>query len=62
MAVSHAMGMVMSRIILTLLWIVAFGLYAAIWRIGRLFSRAEKRETYWEDIPQPQPDHLRHQF
>ncbi len=64
MAFSHALGMVMSKIILTILWIVGFGTYGIILKIIKLFrSRASPcDDTYWIDVPPLPPDDLHHQF
>lgn len=63
MEFSKALGMVMSKIILTILWIVGFGAYAVILKIIRLFvKKAETPGTYWIDVPPTAPDDLHHQF
>ena len=60
MAFSHALGKVMSWIILTMLWIVGFGIYAIIGKIMMLFKRSPVKNSYWIDVPD-QGD-LRRQF
>tara|TARA_Y100000310_G_scaffold309103_1_gene352873 strand:+ start:204 stop:521 length:318 start_codon:yes stop_codon:yes gene_type:complete len=49
MKFSHGLGEVMSRIILTLLWIVGFGPYSIVWKIIHLF-KGKKKDTYWVEI------------
>lgn len=63
MEFSKVLGMVMSKIILTILWIVGFGTYGIILKIMRLFRTIPARgTTYWIDAPPPPPDDLHHQF
>jgi len=48
MAFSHILGMIMSTIILTILWIVGFGIYAVILKIVTLPARFRKSpDSYW---------------
>lgn len=61
MKFSHALGMVMSRILLTILWIVVFGIYAIITRIVSLFT-ASQRKPQWHDVPPEFEGSMRHQF
>ena len=62
MAFSHALGIVMSKIILTILWFVGFGAYAVIIKIIRLVSRRKKQETYWIETPKDYENSMRYQF
>lgn len=63
MAFSHVLGMVMSKIILTILWIVGFGSYGIARKIIFLFvKKAEAPGTYWIDVLPTEPDDLHHQF
>ena len=63
MAFSKVLGMVMSKIILTILWIVGFGIYGIIRKIGLLFvGKTEAPGTFWIDVPPTAPDDLHHQF
>lgn len=58
-----AAGKAMSRIILTMLWIVGFGAYAIIFKMIRLFAKkAHAPGTYWIDVPPTQPGDLHRQF
>ena len=62
-ALGAAMGKVMSKIILTILWIVGFGMYGIIMKILRMFRRnASTPTTYWIDVPPVQPGDLHRQF
>lgn len=61
MRFSHALGRVMSAIILTLLWVIGFGIYAFILRIIGLFRRPDP-STEWRDAPEQSPESMRHQF
>ncbi|MBI2636124.1 hypothetical protein HYW84_02245 [Candidatus Peregrinibacteria bacterium] len=58
-----AVGKAMSKVILTILWIAGFGLYAIILKIMRLFAKKSRApDTYWIDVPPPQPGDLHRQF
>jgi len=58
-----AVGKVMSKIILTVLWIVGFGMYGILLKIIRLFvKKAHAPGTYWIDVPPAQPGDLHRQF
>lgn len=61
MEFSKALGMVMSWIILTILWIVGFGAYAIVMKVMKLFTkRTMPPSSYWIDAS-PETD-LRRQF
>jgi hypothetical protein len=62
MKMSHAIGMVMSRILLTVLWVVIFGLYGIVIKIVALFTRIPKKESYWIDVPEEFEGSMKHQF
>lgn len=63
MAFSHALGMVMSKIILTLLWIIGFGSYGIVMKVMSLCSKKNLHpETYWVDTPPDFKDSMKHQF
>ena len=53
MAFSKVLGMIMSKIILTVLWIVGFGVYAIIAKVIGLFGSKMKPATYWNVIEKP---------
>lgn len=63
MAFSHVLGMIMSTIILTILWIVGFGIYAIILRIIQIPSFFRKTpETYWIDAKPASVEEMRYPF
>lgn len=63
MAFSHILGMIMSTIILTILWIVGFGLYAVILRIVTLPNRFRKPpDSYWLDAKPASVEEMRYPF
>lgn len=62
MAFSHVLGMIMSRIILTLLWIVGFGIYAIALKIANLVKRKSPKLSYWETPPEEFEGRLKYQF
>jgi hypothetical protein len=61
MAFSHAIGMVMSSIILSILWILVFGAYAVCLKIIGLVVRAPVKQSYWHDVSEDHDD-FAHQF
>lgn len=61
MGFSHILGRIMSTILITILWIVVFGIYAIILKVMRLFARKTSNETYWIDISKESTD-MRYQF
>jgi hypothetical protein len=62
MAVGHALGRIVSFVILTILWIVGFGTYGIIMKIARLFLPKKPPESYWVDPPKEFPESMRYQF
>jgi hypothetical protein len=58
---SHILGRIMSTILLTVLWVVVFGLYAVILKCMKLLRRDTASDTYWIDISKESSD-MRHQF
>ena len=62
MAFSHALGMVMSKIILTILWLTAFTIYAVCIKIGGLFQKKTKLDSYWVDTQPDFKDSMKYQF
>ncbi|MDD5026170.1 MAG: hypothetical protein PHH13_02215 [Candidatus Peribacteraceae bacterium] len=62
MAFSHLLGLIMSKIILTIVWLTLFTIYGVIRKITDLFSSEKWQESYWVDPPAEAPDALRHQF
>ena len=61
MAFSHILGRIMSTILLTILWVVVFGIYAIVLKIMKLFSKKPSTDTYWIDVSQDSTD-MRYQF
>ncbi len=61
MAVSHAIGVVMSSIILTILWILVFGAYGVVLKIPSLFAKKTVPTTFWWDVSGEESD-FQHQF
>ena len=61
MRFSHILGRVVSCILLTVLWIVVFGVYAIALKIMRLFASKTKTDTYWIDVSRETTD-SRYQF
>lgn len=57
MAFSKVLGKVMSFIILTVLWIVGFGIYGIIAKLIRFFSKKEISVTYWINAETPSDMH-----
>ncbi|HLD08332.1 MAG TPA: hypothetical protein VJB60_04690 [Candidatus Peribacterales bacterium] len=63
MGFSHILGMVMSTIILTALWIVGFGIYAIILKIILLPSRFWKEpDSFWIMVKQDPIENMRYPF
>lgn len=59
---SHILGLIMSWIILTILWIVAFGLYGIVLKIARLFTPHKKYDSYWIDTSPDFSNSMKYQF
>jgi hypothetical protein len=59
--ISHAIGVVMSSIILTALWILVFGTYAIILKIPSLFAKKTNPGSFWRDASKEHSD-FKHQF
>lgn len=62
MVFSHLLGMIMSKIILTLLWIVGFGLYAIVLKAINLVKKEPPKITYWQIPPEEFEGRLKYQF
>jgi len=61
-AFSHALGFVMSKIILTILWLTAFTVYALIMKISARFQKKTKPESYWVDTQPDFKNSMKYQF
>ena len=63
MEFSKVLGLIMSKIILTILWIIGFGIYGIISRIVRASRReAPTGKSFWIDVEPVKSDDLHHQF
>ena len=60
MKFAHALGYVMSRVILTILWIVVFGPYAIIWKLTH--RQKKNPDSYWIEIDKSVEQKLEYQF
>ena len=59
----RAIGMVMSKIILTILWIVGFGTYGIVMQLIGLFAKKTSNPaTYWVDTQEDFKDSMKYQF
>lgn len=61
MAVSHCIGLVMSAMLLSILWLFVFGAYAVILKVVALFGAKKHPTTYWCDVSAEVSD-FQHQF
>ncbi len=59
---SEAMGRIMSWILLTVLWVSVFGIYAVCLKIVALFRNREIPATYWHPLKQEGPDSMKNPF
>jgi hypothetical protein len=60
---SHVLGLVMSFLILTILWIVGFGIYSIVLRIITLPKRfSPDPNSYWIDCEPSTAESMKHQF
>jgi hypothetical protein len=59
---SEAMGRIMSWILLTVLWVVLFGVYAVCLKIAALLRKKETPTTYWHPLVQEGPDAMKNPF
>jgi hypothetical protein len=50
MAIAHAIGRVMSAILLTIFWIVGIGSYAVIAKFIKLWKQDKAQTTYWVSV------------
>ena len=63
MKFSHILGLIMSTVILTILWIVGFGLYAIVLKIIQIPSLFSKSPaTYWIDIKPDPIENMKYPF
>lgn len=62
MAFSHVLGMIMSWIILTLLWITAFSIYGIILKVGGLFRSKAPPKSEWVPAAEDFENSMKYQF
>lgn len=62
MQFSHGLGLVMSSILLSIMWLLGVGIYGIVWKIGGLFSNKKSVQTYWLPLAPSKPDDMRHPF
>jgi hypothetical protein len=62
MAFANVLGKVMSKIMLTILWIVGFGSYGIVMKAMRLFRKDTPVSSTWIDVPPTGAEDLRRQF
>lgn len=61
MRFSHILGRIMSTILLTILWVVVFGLYAIALTMMKFCSKKPSSDSYWIDVSKESTD-MRYQF
>ncbi len=61
MSFSHILGRIMSTILLTVIWIVVFGIYAIALKIVRFCTKKPHSSTYWIDVSSDSTD-MQYQF
>lgn len=60
---SHVLGIIMSFLILTILWVIGFGIYAIILKIITFPKRFSKDpHSYWIEVEPTTPESMKHQF
>ena len=60
---SHVLGIIMSFLILTILWIVGFGMYAIVIRVITLPKRFKAEpDSYWIGCEPTTVESMKHQF
>lgn len=63
MAFSRILGLIMSTIILTILWIIGFGFYAIVLKLIGIPSRFRKApETFWLSCKSDPIEHIQYPF
>lgn len=61
MEVVRPIGLVMSKVILTALWLVVFGVYAIITMIFKMLG-LHREKTGWQKAEAEPPEHMHYQF
>ncbi len=62
LAFSHALGRVMSVVLLTVLWVTVIGAYGICYKVIMLFRRRRESSSLWVPIPEQGPEDLLQQF
>ncbi|OGJ63485.1 hypothetical protein A3A67_01315 [Candidatus Peribacteria bacterium RIFCSPLOWO2_01_FULL_51_18] len=63
MKISRAIGVVMSSILLTVLWVTVFGIYALILKLAHLFGAGKSRaQSLWIPVNPEETGGLSNQF
>ncbi len=62
LALSHSLSFVMSSILLAILWMTLFALYALILKIFRFFGRPSFVSTYWIETSNSEQGNMSQQF
>jgi hypothetical protein len=62
MAFSHVLGIIMSRIILTVFWLIGIGVYGIGMKIFMLFKKKGPQNTYWVPSTEETPESMQYQF
>ena len=55
-------GLVMSAVVLTILWVVIFGIYAILTKLLRTIGVMKSVPTGWQDCPSEPPENVHYQF
>ena len=61
-AVGHRIGIVMGFVLLSVLWITIFGIYALCRKCAGLLKRPSPLASYWQPVPPDYPNSLDHEF
>jgi hypothetical protein len=62
-AFSHAFGRVMSFILLSILWVIGFGVYGCVLKLGTVFRKDEpEAQSFWIAAEPTESNHLLRQF
>lgn len=62
MLFSKALGRVMSWILLTILWVTMFGVYAIVAKVIKLCTKKNSATTYWVDLEPEPAEHMKRPF
>ncbi len=62
MLFSKALGRVMSWILLTILWVTVFGIYAIVLKLIKFFKTEPAPATYWHPLEPEPAENMRRPF